>query len=150
MCGAIIKATRRYWHVPRAAILAATSTSMLPARITSRHRSRPVISYRKPELAATCRPRRLWLSAVARPADSATVRSPTLADRRLPDTPPPRPTIGHLYPPNAYSLSHSLLHHNTAYRDSTAIALTLSMTSTISASNLLPRSAILAPTSCPN
>ena len=88
-------------------MIAAESASMLPARITSRHRSRPVISCRKPALAATRRPRRLRLSAVARPADSATGRSPTLADRHLPANPPPPPAIGDLYPPNAYVVSRS-------------------------------------------
>jgi hypothetical protein len=50
------------------------------------------------------RPRRLRLSAVARPTDSAMARSPTLADRRLPANPPPPPAIGNLYPPNAYQM----------------------------------------------
>jgi hypothetical protein len=102
MCGALITATRRYRHVPRAAMIAAESAAMLPARIPSRHRSRPAISRRKPALAATRRPRRLRLSAVARPADSATGRSPTLADRRVPTTPPQSPPIANLYPPNDY------------------------------------------------
>jgi hypothetical protein len=77
----------------------------VPARIKSGHRSRPMISRRKPALSATRRSRRLRLSAVAHSADSATGRSPTLADRRLHANPPPPPAIGKLYPPNAHILS---------------------------------------------